>query len=325
MSIKKKSECDRIVEILGYVRNQIELFSSGNFTDINLYAENFYRDLLNLIFGYKLVNINILEPNATAIDLGDEAAGIAFQVTSTSDLSKAKKTVNKFNEKDLHKKYNSLVVLNILKKKKHKAMKIGDANKHQFDPTTDVWDSSDLMVAIVDKDTPEITSIREFLEKEVDLPATGTIPSEIKTFQSLIVLLSSNNHPSAGSGFIDEPDPKGKIENRFRNHETYLKSEFQDLYSEYGPVLADVREHADLGVLRVRRLRLHLKNLSDSILSESGGNPKEALKKLCDYFEVKISETGIDYDHSAIRFFLIDELIRCNVFPNRELKIAKPV
>ncbi len=325
MSLKRKSECDRIVEILSYIRSQVEIYSPGNFTDINIYSENFYRDLLNLIFGYKLVNINILEPNAAAIDLGDDAASIAFQVTSSSDLTKAKKTVKKFNEKDLHKKYNSLIVLNIQKKKNHKTGKIGQADKHQFDPKTDVWDISDLMVAISNKKTPEISEIREFLESEVVLPIAETVPSEIKTFQSLIALLSSDNHPGAGSGFIDEPDPKGKIEDRFSGHEVYLKSEFQDLYSEYGPVLADVREHADIGILRVRRLRLHLKNLSDTTLNECGGNPEDALKKLNKHFESKISQTGTDFDLSAIRFFLIDELIRCNVFPNKELKIAKSV
>ena len=91
MSLKKKAECDRIVELLGYVRSQVEIFAPGNFTDINIYAENFYRDFLNLIFGYNLVNINISEPNSAAIDLGDTSASIAFQVTSSSDLRKAKK------------------------------------------------------------------------------------------------------------------------------------------------------------------------------------------------------------------------------------------
>ncbi len=318
MSLKRKADSDRIVEILSYIRSQVELYSPGNFTDINIYAENFYRDLLNRVFGYSLININIIDQNAAAIDLGDPDASIAIQVTSTSDLSKAKNTVKKFNEKNLHKKYGTLKILNIQKKKKHKAGEIGDNEKLIFDPQEDVWDISDLVAAIGDKTAPEIGEIREFLEGEVSLPTGETLPSEIQTFQSLIQLLSEETHPNIGSGFIEEPDPKGKIEERFSSHESYLKKEFRDLYSEYGAVLADVREHADLGAVKIRRLRLHLRTLSDDVLSSCDGDPESALKALCEMFGSKISAANGLYDSSAIRFYLIDELIRCNVFPNKE-------
>ena len=175
MSLKKKSECDRIVELLSYVRSQVEIYSPGNFTDINIYAENFYRDFLNLIFGYKLVNINIVEPNSAAIDLGDATASIAFQVTSSSDLRKAKKTVEKFNGKNLHEKYKSLVVLNIQKKKNHNAVKIGQKDKLEFNPKTDVWDISNLMLIIGDKETQDIVAIRRFLESEISLPSAESV------------------------------------------------------------------------------------------------------------------------------------------------------
>ncbi|HPI95841.1 MAG TPA: SMEK domain-containing protein [Gammaproteobacteria bacterium] len=61
-----------IISSLAWLSKEVELSNKINFTDVNVYSENFYRDLLNLALGYQLTNINIQEPNAAAIDLGDE-------------------------------------------------------------------------------------------------------------------------------------------------------------------------------------------------------------------------------------------------------------
>lgn len=89
----------KIIKWLGWLKNEVELNNSLNLTDINRGAEDFYCGLLNLVYGYNLKNINILDLNAAAIDLGDSEKRIAIQVTSTSALAKTKYTVEKFIEK----------------------------------------------------------------------------------------------------------------------------------------------------------------------------------------------------------------------------------
>ena len=318
MSLNRKSDLDRITEILSYLKSQVELSNPSNFTDINIYAENFYRDFLNLIFGYDLKNINILEPNSAAIDLGDEGKNFAVQVTSTSDLTKVRKTVIKFNGKNLNKKYNRLVVLNIAMKKNHRKQFIGDETKLQIDTSEDIWDISDLIKYIGDKEADQIFKIRQFLEDQITLKNSETVAKEIKTFQALISLLSDENHPDAGSGFVEKPDPKGKIEERFSDHTEYLKSKFKELYTEYGKVLIDVFNHEDLGQVKLRRLRLHLKTYSDKVITDCDGNAKQALDVLVEDFDNRLATDGIKFDLTAILFFLISELIKCNVFPNKE-------
>lgn len=319
MSLKRKADLDRITEILSYLKSQVELSNPGNLTDTNIYAENFYRDFLNVVFGYNLSNINILDPNSAAIDLGDEDNKIAIQVTSTSDLTKARNTVKKYNHKNLHKKYDTLIILNIAMKKKHKSQLLGDANKHQLDTSSDIWDISDLIKEIGDKSVEKVSEIRTFLEGQVTFENTASLPKEIETFQALIALLSDENHADAGSGFIEEPDPKGKIEDRFSDHTEFLKNEYKELYTEYGAVVSDVFKNEDLGQVRLRRLRLHLKTHSDKVLSDCEGNAKKALEVLVKDFEERLTLLKIEFDSSAIRFFLINELIKCNVFPNKEV------
>ncbi|MYF46009.1 MAG: hypothetical protein F4223_06145 [Rhodobacteraceae bacterium] len=134
----------------------------------------------------------------------------------------------------------------------------------------------------------------------------------------LISHLSNINHPSSGEGFIEAPD--GKINERFSEHSEFLKSEYQDLYIQYGNVLKDIEELSEIGTVKIKRLGLYLKTYSDKILSESNGDAKIALDKLVDNFSDVLSNNGKNYDKIAIRFFIVNQLIKCNVFPNRVLK-----
>ena len=305
--------------MLGVLKSSIQLSNSINLTSLNIHAENFYRDLLNLIFGYNLTNINIDETNATAIDLGDETEKIAIQVTSTSSRSKAEKTVSKFIKKELHKKYDRLVILNIREKSAHRQHIIGQENIFQIDANKDIWDAEYIVERINDKSLEEIKLIHDFLRDNVKLSVEkSTIPNEVQTIMALIKMLSDESQPKNGTGFIEEPDPEGKIRHRFSSYSKFLEDEYVKLYVEYGAVLKDILESSELGPPKVRRLALHLRATSDEILNQYAGNAKEALKGLVEKYAKMLSENGVDYDETAISFFLINELIKCNVFPNKE-------
>lgn len=318
MVVTRKTGMDSIIERLSYIKSQVEISTSQNLTDINIYTENFFRDFLNLILGHQFQNINIDEKNATAIDLGDKAAKIAVQVTSTNEFSKIEKTVEKFNEKNLYETYDDLKIVIVGNKKAYKKKKVGDSSKHELDVVKDVWDISALVELIGDKSVKEIQKIRDFLEEQVQFISKNHVSKEIATFENLILLLSDEDHPSIGVGFLEEPDPDGKINERFADYSVLLTSEFQDLYTEYGEVLSDVRQHSELGQTKLRRLGLYVKTYSDQVLTDCGGDPKEALKRLVQELENLLKNKIKDYDVTAIRFYLIDELLRCNVFPNKE-------
>jgi len=100
--MERQDYISQITDALAILSRKVEIKSALNLTDINIHAEDFYKDLLNLSFGYQLVNINTINPNAAAIDLGDVNNKTAIQVTSTSSLSKTRKTVEKFIEKKLY-------------------------------------------------------------------------------------------------------------------------------------------------------------------------------------------------------------------------------
>jgi hypothetical protein len=69
-----------IAEYLALLKHKVGLLNGLNMQDDNVQAEFFFRDLLNLAFDYELENINIVEANAQAIDLGDVGQRFAIQV-----------------------------------------------------------------------------------------------------------------------------------------------------------------------------------------------------------------------------------------------------
>ena len=78
----------KISDTLGTLRYQVENRNSLRLYDLNVLAEDLFKELLNFVFDYKLENLNISEKNMTAIDLGDKKAGIAVQVTSENRSTK---------------------------------------------------------------------------------------------------------------------------------------------------------------------------------------------------------------------------------------------
>lgn len=316
--MNKEDYIRQITDALAILSRKVEIKASLNLTDINVCAEDFYKDLLNLAFGYKLKNINESEPNAAAIDLYDSENRIAIQVTSTSAIVKTRKTVKKFIEKEHYRNYDRLIILNLVKVTQHKESHIGEADKFQIDTKQDIWDYSYFARKIRHQDSATLKNIVDFLHKELKIVPDAKLPKEVQTIITLIDHLSNCIHTATGKRFIEEPDPDGKINERFANHSDFLKQTYVELYSIYSSNLETVKEMTDIGTIQVVKKSLYLKTYSDKVLTESDGNPKVALDKLTQEFARIVGQKGIEYDETAITFFLVDELIRCNVFPNSE-------
>lgn len=86
---------DFIEERLYVLKHRIILRSELNILNLNLRAEDFYRELFNAIYGYNLINANVLEQNASSIDLIDNKNKVIIQVTCTVSKTKIEKTLSK--------------------------------------------------------------------------------------------------------------------------------------------------------------------------------------------------------------------------------------
>jgi len=312
----------RIITALSWLKTQVEYHNSLSFTDINHGAEDFYCGLLNLVYGYSLKNINITDLNAAAIDLGDEQNKIAIQVTSTSALSKTKYTVEKFIEKGLYKKFDKLIIINIVRKSNHETPAIG-SSEYYLDTKTDILDVEDIIKKITNNpDLKKLKSIVDFLDAELCLPVQQSLPNEVLTVLGIIEFISDGTHEDAGNGYLEEPDPERKIYKRFQEYSEFLVGMYNNGYIEYGAVLEAVKKEADFGQVKLRRAANYLMDYSDSVLTECDGDPQRALHEIIDTFKILLGGNGYTFDAGAAKFYVIEQLVKCNIFPFKVGSVA---
>lgn len=305
----RQSYISLIIRRLSYLKTEVTAFNTLNLTDINVIAENFYRDFFNLI-GFKFTNTNFESNNYAHIDLIDTVNKQAIQVTSQNDNIKIKEAIDGFFAKPENKDYK-LQILLISKDAKNYRTKFGNNFNHK----EDVLDINRLLAMINDiTEIDTIKGIADFLNKNVLTERRKTECSEVETIMELINYLSLNKNRVIIDKAINV-DPKNKIENRFSEHSDYLKQQYSELYAKYNGALVEATSKID-GV-EAEIISDFLKDESDIILTKENNNPKLALHSLVELFYGKLSSNGVTFDKQAIKFYLLDELIKCNVFPNK--------
>jgi hypothetical protein len=150
---------NRIVELMSRFVAQIKGFTAMSRTDINHVSEDFLIPLLRHVYGFHdLKNLNATEgANYPGVDLGDETARVAFQITSTSEGEKVKHTLEKVIEHRLYEKYDRVIIYILTEKQKSYSAKPFDdilsrlpahAGRFTFDKGRDILDYTDLLSKI---------------------------------------------------------------------------------------------------------------------------------------------------------------------------------
>ena len=93
--MNRQGHYNYISEKLMVLIYRIKVSSKLNLLDLNIHSENFFADLCNIIFKYKLVNMNDIVQNVEAIDLIDDINKLIVQVTSTCSTPKIENTLKK--------------------------------------------------------------------------------------------------------------------------------------------------------------------------------------------------------------------------------------
>lgn len=85
----------QIIDELTAVSQQVKNRAGLQLFDLNRYLEDFFKEVLNIVYDYKLINLNEERSNNPGLDLGDEKAKVAFQITSTKTSDKVNETLRK--------------------------------------------------------------------------------------------------------------------------------------------------------------------------------------------------------------------------------------
>lgn len=111
---------DKITTLLSIYEVYLQNENNTNRTNFNIECENIFRDLLNKLYNWNLVNLNVFEYSYPAIDLGDINQGVCVQVTSQNSSTKINETINRYKEKGFEKIYSRIYILILGQKKKYR-------------------------------------------------------------------------------------------------------------------------------------------------------------------------------------------------------------
>ena len=152
---RRKKTLKHIELINGFCKNlsrlvfEVDAFVAMNRFDINKICEDVICGLMRELYGFEaLRNLNSEEMvNYPGIDLADDEARVAIQVTSDKSLKKVKDTLRKVIKHRLTEKYDRIIIYCLTRKQKSyskDAISAVCGNKICFDASSDILDYTDI-------------------------------------------------------------------------------------------------------------------------------------------------------------------------------------
>jgi hypothetical protein len=159
---------DRIRHLFAIWVAEIKGATAMNRTDANHVSEVVLLPMLAQLFNCPhLRNLNELERlNYPGIDLADDEARVAFQITSTRNSAKIKETLITFVNEELYTKYDRLTFYILTERQRSYSGSFDAAiqGKFQFDKDRDIVDYRDLLKIISFLQIEDALKIQEMLE-----------------------------------------------------------------------------------------------------------------------------------------------------------------
>lgn len=174
-----------IEEKLNLLAYRIDTRGGLNILDIHIHSEDFYLHFFNLLFGWKLQNLNVAQHNAAAIDLVDSTNKIILQVSATGTKQKVESALTK----DLSNYYGYSFKFISISKNANDLKFNTYKNPHAlaFTPVDDIYDVKVLLTQIKTMDIDSIKNIYDFLKKELKSePDPEKVESNLTTIINIL-------------------------------------------------------------------------------------------------------------------------------------------
>ncbi len=305
----------KIKTLLNILKNEIKDSGKLNLLDINVHAEDFYRDLLNLVYSWQLQNMNQWNQNAAGGDLWYDDVKIVIQVSSTSTKDKIQSSIDKLSaEQFAGYRFKFLRIDgDVIKLRKE----LYNTHDIVFEPSVDIIDISTLLKDIAHLDIDRLKKVCELCEKEI-VPLDT--PKVTETDLAIVVkALATNVKDWSKDRRPIEYDVEKKID---FNHLEGRKRLINDYKLYIGKLNAVYGEFVDNGT---DYSFIILQNLSDIYSRYFGQYESNALfDKIVDETRVvalnsrSAKDIPVDRLNVCINVIVVDAFIRCRIFEDPE-------
>ncbi|MBN1989092.1 MAG: SMEK domain-containing protein [Bacteroidales bacterium] len=306
---------DYIDEKLHVLVRRIETRGKLNLLDLHLHSENFYLHFFNLLYGYRLENLNSKLQNVEAIDLIDHTNKIIIQVSATCTKQKIESALSKpilNNYKNYSFKFISISKdATELRKKAFK-----NPYSLTFAPIADIFDIASLLNDILIKKAEEIQVIYKFIKDEL-----GGEVDVVKLDSNLASVINTLSKEKWDETNESESVNSFEIERKITHNDLKDSKEIIDEYCVfYKKVDEKYSEFDTLGVNKsasvLRSIRKEYLNLKNS------GTPDTVFQSVIEKIKEKVLESPnferipIDELELCIDILVVDAFIRCKIFEN---------
>jgi hypothetical protein len=304
-----------IDEKLHVLARRIETRGKLNMLDIHLHSENFYLHFFNLLYGYKLDNLNSKLQNVEAIDLIDNTNKIIIQVSATCTKQKVESALNK-------------KILNNYKNYSFRFISISkdasDLRKNTFNnpysltfiPSTNIFDIGTVLNDILSKQMPDLKRIYLFIKDELgDEIDVVKLDSNLA---SVINILSKEKWDEANKSetvnsfeierkitYNDLRDSKGLI-----NEYCQFYGKVDQKYSEFDAMGAN-KSNSVLATIKREYFKLKNSGTADFVFLSVIDKIKDKVLESTNFVEIPIDELEL-----CIDILVVDAFIRCKIFEN---------
>lgn len=303
-----------IEEKLTTLAVRIEMRGGLNLLDLNLHSEHFYLQLFNLLFGWKLQNLNAVQKNAPGVDLVDTENKIIVQVSSTATKQKVESALSKNFS---HYKGYSFKFISIARNAEALRKKTF-LNPHKliFLPNDDIFDISSLLKFVVGMELDQQKALYDFLKKELK---SEPDPEKIESnLTAIIRIISREDWNEEAMGIETVPyDIDKKILHNQLNTARFLIDDYKIHYHRIDKIYQDFdRQGVNKSISVLNGIR------TAYIAHGTDVDPDQCFLSIIDKVKQKILLSS-NYKPMAdeelelcVQLLVVDAFIRCKIFKN---------
>lgn len=306
----------KINTLLNILKCEIKEKGKLNLLDVNIHAEDFFRDLLNLVYGWQLQNLNQWNQNSAGGDLWYCDGKLVIQVSSSSTKNKIQSSIEKLSaEQFAGYKFKFLRIDGDVRKLRKESYDTHD--DISFNPQSDIIDISSLLKDISNLNIDNLKKVYDLCVKEI---VPSDIPKITETDLAIVVkALATNIKDWTKERRPIKYDVEKKIVfNHLEDHSRLIND-----YKLYiGKLNAVYNEFIDNGT---DYSFIILQNLSDLYSRYMAQFESNALfDKIVDEAREmartsrSAGEISIDRLNVCIYVIVVDAFIRCRIFEDPE-------
>lgn len=320
--MQRKNYFDYVEEKLAILSIRVKNRGKLNILDVHMHSENFYRDFINLLYGWSLENDNNRLQNIEAIDLIDDNVKLIVQVSATATKTKINNSLSKKSIEEYAKRGYTFKFVSIAENADQlRQQKYNNLYNIGFNPKKDIYDISSLEKDILNLKLQKLEEVYQFIKAELgNMPDCVRFNSDLTTIINILAEVKLDENEPLGNINMFEIDKKIEF-----NKLDIAASIIDDYKIFYNQVEKKYREFDKMGLNKSMLVLQSLKKMYiDALLKNKYDNSDLLFVGLIDEVKEIVINSSNYFDISketleaCASLLVVDAFMRCKIFKNPE-------